>query len=91
MRSYKTAFYGPALSDSENFESWEENGSNDMRARACNRWKTLLDQYEQPPINKATDEALRAFIAKRKSELQMLGTEAKQPKEETYATDPKRR
>jgi len=31
MRNYKTAFYEPALSDSENVESWEEKGSTDMR------------------------------------------------------------
>ncbi|MEK9733559.1 MAG: trimethylamine methyltransferase family protein [Paracoccaceae bacterium] len=69
MRNYKTAFYEPALSDSENVESWEEKGSTDMRTRAYERWNTLLNQYEPPPIDEATDEALQAFIAKRKEEL----------------------
>ena len=69
MRNYKTAFYEPALSDSENVESWEEKGSTDMRTRAYERWNTLLNQYEPPPIDEATDEALNDFVARRKSEL----------------------
>ena len=69
MRNYKNAFYEPALSDSENVESWEEKGSKDMRTRAYDRWNALLDQYEPPPINEATNEALKAFISIRKSEL----------------------
>ena len=69
MRNYKNAFYEPALSDSENVESWEEKGSKDMRTRAYDRWKALLNQYEAPPINEATNEALTAFITIRKSEL----------------------
>ena len=40
-----------------------------MRTRAYERWNTLLNQYEPPPIDEATDEALQAFIAKRKEEL----------------------
>ncbi|NCW14985.1 MAG: trimethylamine methyltransferase, partial [Rhodobacteraceae bacterium] len=69
MRNYKTAFYEPALSDSENVESWEEKGSTDMRTRAYERWTTLLNQYEPPPIDETTDEALNDFVARRKSEL----------------------
>lgn len=69
MRNYQTAFYEPKLSDSENVESWEENGGEDMRTRAYNRWNDLLNSYEAPPIDEATDEALKDFVAKRKSEL----------------------
>ena len=69
MRNYQTAFYEPKLSDSENVESWEENGGEDMRTRAHNRWNDLLNSYEAPPIDEATDEALKDFVAKRKSEL----------------------
>ena len=65
MRNYKTAFYEPALSDRKNVESWEEEGSNDIRTRTYERWSNLLDKYEPPPIDEATDEALRTFIAKK--------------------------
>ena len=69
MRNYQTAFYEPALSDSENVESWEENGSEDMRQRAFTRWNAMLDAYEPPPLDIAKREALDDFVARRKREL----------------------
>jgi len=69
MRHYQTAFYDATLSDSENVESWEEGGSKDMRMRAHEKWKNMLDQYEMPPMDPATKEALDAYVAKRKEEL----------------------
>lgn len=69
MRNYQTAFYEPALSDSENVESWEETGSNDMRQRAHSRMKKMLADYEAPPIDIAMKQELEAFVAKRKEDL----------------------
>ena len=69
MRHYQDAFYEPKLSDSENVESWEEGGAKDMRERAYDRWNDMLNNYEKPPIDAATEEALTAFVAKRKEEL----------------------
>lgn len=69
MRNYQEAFYEPKLSDSENVESWEEGGSQDMRERAHARWTQMLVDYQAPPIDSATHDALRAFVAKRKEEL----------------------
>ena len=68
-RNYQTAFYEPKLSDSENVESWEENGAKDMRMRAYDRWNDMLDQYQAPPIDADKKEALDDFLARRKSEL----------------------
>ncbi len=69
MANYQTAFYEAQLSDSENVESWEEAGSKDMTRRAFERWNHLLEIYEQPPIDPATDEALQAYVTKRREEL----------------------
>ena len=69
MRHYETAFYDPALSDSENVESWEENGAKDMRTRAHARWQEMLKHYQPPPMEDAIREALHEFVAKRKEEL----------------------
>ena len=69
MRNYQDAFYEPKLSDSENVESWEERGEKDMRMRAYDRWNTLLADYVPPPIDKGVDDALRDFVARRKSDL----------------------
>ncbi|HMB75881.1 MAG TPA: trimethylamine methyltransferase family protein [Kiloniellaceae bacterium] len=69
LRNYQTAFYEAALSDSENVESWEERGAMDMERRAYHRWNGLLRDYEAPPLDPAIDEALKDFVARRKSEL----------------------
>ena len=69
MRNYRDAFYEPQLSNSENVESWEEMGAKDMRQRAYDRWKGMLEDYVPPPIDPGTKEALEAFVVKRKAEL----------------------
>lgn len=69
MRNYQTAFYEPNLSDSENVESWEDGGSQDMRARANARVGQMLAAYQPPPIDDALKEELEAFVAKRKEVL----------------------
>ncbi|GAB5437267.1 trimethylamine methyltransferase family protein [Falsiruegeria mediterranea] len=69
MRNYQTAFYEPALSDSENVESWEEGGSKDMRRRAYERWNAMLDAYEAPAMEQGLREELAAYVARRKEEL----------------------
>ena len=66
---YTDAFYEAALSDSESVEKWEEMGSQDAAHRANVRWKKLLAEYQEPPMEPARLEALTEFVARRKSEL----------------------
>jgi trimethylamine--corrinoid protein Co-methyltransferase len=68
LERYETAFYEPMVSDWRNFESWEEAGSADATQRANGIWKQMLKDYEQPPLDPAIDEELKAFIARRKEE-----------------------
>lgn len=69
MRHYQDAFYEAQLSDSENVESWEEGGSQDMRRRAYDRWNHLLNTYEAPAMDVAKKDELAAYVAKRKEDL----------------------
>jgi len=69
MRHYQNAFYEAELSSSENVESWEEQGSKDMRHRAYEKWNTMLDHYEAPPMDAGTKDALDEYVAKRKETL----------------------
>ena len=66
MRHYQDAFYEPKLNDSENVESWEENGSKDMRQRAYERWSAMLNAYQSPPLDDATKEALNDYVIRKK-------------------------
>src|SRR6476659_3737797 len=55
MERFRTCFYRPLLSSSENYERWMRNGSNDAAARATKIYQQRLEEYEQPPL----DEAIR--------------------------------
>lgn len=68
LARYESAFYSPIISNRQNFEAWEEAGSIDAGARANSIWKQLLQEYEQPVLDPAIDEALVAYADKRKLE-----------------------
>jgi len=66
MANYTTAFHDFELADNNSFEQWSADGACDQLARANRRYKALLESYEMPPIDAATDEALKEYIARRK-------------------------
>ena len=68
IERYESAFYAPLVSDWRNFESWVEAGSVDATERAHRIWRQLLDQYEQPVLDPAIDEALTEFVERRKGD-----------------------
>ncbi len=67
MANYRTAFYDAEMSDSESFEQWSDEGEKDSMARAHTRWRELLDSYQPPPLDPASDEALRDYIDRKKA------------------------
>ena len=69
LSRYETAFYDPLVSDWRNFETWADDGALTATQRANTVWKQLLSQYEQPKIDPAIDEALRDYIARRKTQI----------------------
>ncbi len=69
MERFRTCFYRPLLSSSENYERWNRNGGNDTSARASKIWKQKLEDYEQPPLDSAIDAELREYVDRRRFEL----------------------
>ena len=65
---YKTAFYSPFLSDWSNFENWEEGGSVETPQRANRLFKQVLNEYQPPPMDSGSLEALTAFVEMRRAE-----------------------
>ncbi|HWA43870.1 MAG TPA: trimethylamine methyltransferase family protein [Hypericibacter adhaerens] len=65
--NFETAFYRSSIADNNSFEQWEAEGAQDAAQRANKLWKRLLREYEAPPLDPAIDEALQAYIAKRKA------------------------
>ncbi len=70
QENFMTAFYRSSVADNNSFEQWEMEGSKDAAMRANGLWKKLLADYEAPPLDPAVDEALMAFISRRKSEFE---------------------
>ena len=66
LERYESAFYTPILSNRQNYESWQEAGSEDIAVRANAIWKQLLKEYEQPPLDPAIEEELVAYADKRR-------------------------
>ena len=69
MRNYRTANYRAELADTNSFEQWSDDGSKDMQQRAYDRWKQMLNEYEIPPMDEGTNEALVDFVAKKKASM----------------------
>ena len=65
--NFETAFHTSSLADNNSFEQWDAEGRQDMAQRANAQWKRVLREYEPPPIDPATDEALLDFMARRKA------------------------
>lgn len=69
MERFRTCFYRPFLSSSENFERWSSGGANDTAARATQRYSAMLDAYEPPPLDDAVAGELRGYVDRRRAEL----------------------
>jgi trimethylamine--corrinoid protein Co-methyltransferase len=69
LARYESAFYSPILSNRQNFEAWQAAGSIDAGMRANAIWKQLLQEYEQPELDPAIDEALTDYVNRRKIEI----------------------
>ena len=69
LANFETAFYRSTIADNNSFEQWEEEGSLTAAQRANARWKSMLAEYEAPPLDEAIDEELREYVAKRKDSM----------------------
>jgi trimethylamine---corrinoid protein Co-methyltransferase len=65
--NFETAFYRSTIADNNSFEQWEAEGRQDAAQRANKLYKKMLAEYEAPALDPAIDEALQAFIAKKKA------------------------
>ncbi|MEM1335167.1 MAG: trimethylamine methyltransferase family protein, partial [Actinomycetota bacterium] len=65
---YTNEFYGPIVSDWRNWETWDEAGSPDARARANGVARTLIAEHEAPSMDDAIRDELREFVDRRVAE-----------------------
>jgi trimethylamine---corrinoid protein Co-methyltransferase len=69
MERFRTCFYRPLLSSSENFERWSRNGGLDAAARATKIYQKTLEEYQQPPLDDAVRAELEEYVIRRRKEL----------------------
>jgi trimethylamine---corrinoid protein Co-methyltransferase len=69
LANYQDAFHEFPLADNNSYEQWTAEGSLDQPRRALRRWQSMLEAYQPPPLDAATDEALLDYCARRKAEL----------------------
>src|SRR3954463_9804506 len=69
MERFRTCFYRPLLSSSDNYERWRRNGGNDAAARATKIYTEKLESYEQPPLDEAIRQEMEEFVIRRRKEL----------------------
>ena len=67
--NFETAFWRSSLADNNSFEQWRDGGERDIVARANDKWKQMLRDYQAPALDPGIDEALLAYMAKRKEVL----------------------
>ncbi|ROR89246.1 trimethylamine--corrinoid protein Co-methyltransferase [Nocardioides aurantiacus] len=69
MERFRTCFYRPLLSSSDNYEKWSRNGGLDAAARASKIYADRLESYEQPPLDEAIRQEMEEFVVRRRKEL----------------------
>jgi len=69
MERFRTCFYRPMLSSSENYERWTRNGSVDAAGRMTKIFHKTLEDYELPPLDEAVRAELAEYVVRRRAEL----------------------
>src|SRR3954454_2650 len=69
MERFRTCFYRPMLSSSENYERWTRNGGLDAAARAAKIYRQRIEEYEPPPLDEAVRAELEEYVTRRRKEL----------------------
>ena len=67
--NFKSAFWRTEVLDYKPFETWADEGSRDSAALAAARVTKLLGDYQAPPLDPGTAEALAEFVTKKKASM----------------------
>ncbi|MEE4189272.1 MAG: trimethylamine methyltransferase family protein [Roseobacter sp.] len=69
LENFQRAFFMPEMFDNNSIEQWQADGAVEINARALQRARDLLNEYEEPKLDSGIDEALRDYIARREREI----------------------
>ena len=69
LERFRTCFYRPLLSSSQNYERWKRDGAQDAAARASKIYREKLAAHEPPALDGGIRQELASYVARRRSEL----------------------
>jgi trimethylamine--corrinoid protein Co-methyltransferase len=67
LANFENAFWRSQLADNNSFEQWYEAGSNESVSRAHDQYRSLLAEYEAPPLDEAKEAEIVEWIDMRKA------------------------
>ena len=67
--NFESAFHQSSIADYSSYEQWSAEGSLTAEQRANRVWKQWLQDYEDPGLDPARDEALQDFMNRRREVL----------------------
>jgi trimethylamine--corrinoid protein Co-methyltransferase len=68
LERFRDAFYKPLLSDWRNYESWDEAGRPEAKAKMIELVDIFMSSYQEPPMDPAVRAELEEFVERRKAE-----------------------
>ena len=69
QKNFKTAFWRSDILNYKPFETWQEEGENDLTFEANKRAKQLLKNYQPPDLDVSKREELAEFVFKKKNSM----------------------
>ena len=69
LKNFERAFFMPDLFDNNSVEQWQAEGSVETNERALKVVQSMLDQYQEPKLDEAMDEALLEYIVLRERQI----------------------
>ena len=69
LANFQEAFFMPEMFDNNSIEQWQAEGSVEITQRALTRAQDLLQEYQEPKLDAAIDDALKDYIARREREI----------------------
>ncbi len=67
--NYQTAFWRSGLLDYKPYETWSEEGGRSTYELAAIKVEKMLGDYQQPHLDPAINEQLRAFVVQKKASM----------------------
>ncbi len=69
LENFQRAFFMPEMFDNNSIEQWAAEGSVEITERALRTARQMLNEYQEPKLDEAVNEALLDYITRREREI----------------------